>query len=128
MDNLTGTVVTGTVKSIAKFGAFITLPDGKTGLVHISEVANTYVDDVSRFLTQGQEVQVKVIAVDENGRLKLSIKQAQAPKRPPHTPHPTAQVKPPVDPFEQKLKAFLSESDSKIAGLRADHRTRSRKR
>ena len=70
-----GTIVEGTVKTITGFGAFVLLPDGQTGLVHISEVAPTFVTDIRRHLTEGQTVKVKVLAVNE-GKISLSMKQA----------------------------------------------------
>ena len=147
MDFTVGSILEGKVQSIAKFGAFITLPDGQTGLVHISEIAGTFVKDIHDFLSEGQSVQVKVIAVDAPHRISLSIKQAQ-----PDTARPagavSADAKPPVRrpaprcrtapqpqrsgelSFEEKLKAFLSESNRKIAGLKqySDHKTKSRRR
>lgn len=78
-----GAIFDGKVTGITKFGAFVALPGGRSGLVHISEVAYSYVNDVSEFLTVGQEVQVKVISVDENHRINLSIKQTlPRPERP----------------------------------------------
>lgn len=70
-----GSIIEGTVSGITKFGAFIELPDNKTGLVHISEVADVYVNDVNDFLKQGQKIKVKVLAINENGRIGLSVKQ-----------------------------------------------------
>ena len=75
-----GSVLRGKVTGIAPFGAFVELEGGKTGLVHISEVSNEYVDDISKHLTSGQSVKVKVISVDENGKISLSIKKALAEK------------------------------------------------
>lgn len=132
MEFTTGAVLDGKVKSITNFGAFIALPENKTGLVHISEVSNTYVSDVRQFLSEGQEVKVLVIG-NENGKLNLSIKRLEA--KPQREVRPV-KVAPPAEPktadqlFEEKLKAFMSESDSKISSLRsvADHRTRSRRR
>ncbi len=69
-----GTVLDGKVTGITKFGAFVDLPEGKSGMVHISEISNTYVENVSDFLTVGQEVKVKVININENGKIGLSIK------------------------------------------------------
>ncbi len=69
-----GTVLEGKVTGLAAFGAFVELPDGKTGLVHISEVSSEYVSDVKDHLKEGQTVNVKVIA-SENGKISLSIKQ-----------------------------------------------------
>ena len=144
MELTVGTVLEGKVKSITNFGAFIALPENKTGLVHISEVANAYVSDVRQHLTEGQDVKVMVIG-NENGKLNLSIKRLEskpqrnvAPGSParPASARPARPVTPPPAPktadqeFEDKLKAFLTESDSKISSLRqySDHRTKSRRR
>ena len=165
MELTVGAVLEGKVKSITNFGAFISLPENKTGMVHISEVANTYVSDIRQHLTEGQDVKVMVINLD-GGKVNLSIKrlepkpqreggnfrgapregfrsngprrentapQAAAPSTPrPARPAPT----PPPAPktadqlFEEKLKAFMTESDSKISSIRqySDHRTKSRRR
>lgn len=78
-----GAILDGKVTGITKFGAFVGLPGNRSGLVHISEVAYSYVSEVSEFLTVGQEVKVKVIGIDDNGRINLSIKQTQpAPPKP----------------------------------------------
>ena len=74
-----GSVLEGKVTGITKFGAFVSLPEGKSGLVHISEIAYSYVNDVKDHLKEGQEVKVKVIGIDENGRINLSIKKAMDP-------------------------------------------------
>ena len=144
MELTVGAILEGKVKSITNFGAFISLPENKTGLVHISEVANTYVSDVRAHLTEGQDVKVMVLSA-EAGKINLSIKRLEArpqsqerpaPSRPagnrPARPAPT----PPPAPktadqlFEEKLKQFMSESDSKISSIRqySDHRTKSRRR
>lgn len=72
-----GNIVEGTITGIAKFGAFVELPDKKVGLIHISEVANEYVSDVNDYLKVKDKVKVKVITIDERGKIALSIKQAQ---------------------------------------------------
>ena len=79
MDPQVGSILEGKVASITKFGAFVALEGGKSGLVHISEIANTFVNDVHDFLQEGQEVKVEVIGVDANNRINLSIKQAAPP-------------------------------------------------
>ena len=145
MELTVGTVLEGKIKSITNFGAFVALPENKTGLVHISEVANAYVSDIRQHLTEGQDVKVMVIG-NENGKINLSIKRLEArPQRDsaPRGTMRTAQaprterpVTPPPAPktadqlFEEKLKAFMTESDSKISSLRqySDHRTKSRRR
>ena len=144
MEFTVGAIVEGKVKSITNFGAFISLPEGKTGLVHISEVANSFVSDVRQHLTEGQDVKVMVISTDNN-KLNLSIKRLEAkpqrenrenaPRReaPQNRPPRTAPTPPPAPKtadqlFEEKLKAFMSESDTKLSSMRADHRTKSRRR
>ena len=81
-----GSIYEGKVTGITKFGAFVLLPMGKSGMVHISEVANTFVDDINNFLKEGQTVTVKLIAIDPQGRINLSIKKAlpqpEQPQRP----------------------------------------------
>ncbi len=148
MELTVGAVLEGKVKSITNFGAFVALPENKTGMIHISEVANTYVSDIRQHLTEGQDVKVVVIG-NENGKINLSIKRLEpkpqrtdAPRRefrsgsqPQNRPARQAPVQPPAPKtadqlFEEKLKAFMSESDSKISGIRqySDHRTKSRRR
>jgi len=141
MELTVGTILEGKVKSITNFGAFVSLPENKTGLVHISEVSNTYVSDIRAFLTEGQDVKVMVIGT-EAGKLNLSIKRleqkpqksfqrqgAPAPRRD-RTPTPPPAPKTADQLFEEKLKQFMSESDSKISSIRqySDHRTKSRRR
>jgi len=139
MELTVGTVLEGKVKSITNFGAFVALGENKTGMVHISEVANAYVSDIRQHLTEGQEVKVMVIAVDGT-KINLSIKRLEAkPQREerPAAPRPSRNTPtPPPAPktadqlFEEKLKAFMSESDSKLSSVRqySDHRTKSRRR
>ena len=74
-----GSVLDGKVTGITNFGAFVALPGNRSGLVHISEIAYSYVSDVHDHLAEGQEVKVKVIGVDANNRINLSIKQAAPP-------------------------------------------------
>lgn len=74
-----GSVVEGKVTGLTKFGAFVDLGDHTTGLIHISEVSNTFVNDISEFLEVGQQVKAKVVSV-ENGKISLSIKKLTAPK------------------------------------------------
>ena len=133
-----GTVLEGKVTGITKFGAFVALPEGKSGLIHISEVANTYVNDVHEFLTEGQTVKVKVLSISPEGKISLSAKRAEEQKSAParqsyrrteERPRPTAPAQAvanaPYVPtrsgdqgFEDKLKQFMQESDSKMSGNR----------
>ena len=184
MELTVGAVLEGKIKSITNFGAFVALPENKTGMVHISEVANAYVSDIRQHLTEGQDVKVVVIG-NENGKINLSIKRLE-PKpqrenagnfqrreggnfqrreggfqnreggnfqrreggsfqprenggfqnrdreqsRPQRAPVQPAAPKTADQLFEEKLKAFMTESDSKLSGMRqyADQRGRSRRR
>ena len=74
-----GSILEGKVTGITKFGAFVELPGGKTGMVHISEVASTYVKEIKDFLTENQTVKVKVISISEEGKVALSIKKVAPP-------------------------------------------------
>ena len=74
-----GVIVEGVVTGLTKFGAFVELPGGNTGMVHISEVASTYVKEITDFLSEGQTVKVKVIGISDDGKISLSIKKAQEP-------------------------------------------------
>ncbi len=175
MELTVGTVLEGKVKSITNFGAFVSLPENKTGMVHISEVANAYVSDIRAHLTEGQDVKVMVIGT-ENNKINLSIKrlepkpqrennggrqgfrggnngggfqrreggfqpreggyqpreqgQAQGQNRPQRAPVQPAALKTADQLFEEKLKAFMTESDSKLASVKAysDHRSKGRRR
>ena len=93
-----GAILEGKVTGITKFGAFVSLPGGKSGLVHISEIAYSYVSDVNDHLSEGQDVKVKVINIDENNRINLSIKQAQPRRVLPLSVTAPAQAVPPVPP------------------------------
>lgn len=130
-----GIVLRGKVTGIAPFGAFVELENGKNGLVHISEVASTFVDDISKHLSVGQSVKVKVISVDERGKIALSIKKASedgAPKKK-REPRPktSGQLKGAPEvfefsgkksmsdmSFEDKLLKFKQDSDEKIQDLK----------
>ena len=128
-----GEIVEGTVKSLTKFGAFVALDANTTGLVHISEVAHTYVSDLHEYLTEGQTVKVMVIGLD-NGKINLSIKRTlPAPTRQQsQRPRGGAQQRqaPQQKSFDDMLKQFMSESDSKMSSIRAysDHKTKTRRR
>ena len=134
-----GSVVEGVVSGITNFGAFIELPEGKTGLIHISEVADEYVKDVHDFLTEKDKVKVKVVAIDEKGKIGLSIKQLQEKKadepaaaeresrpsfRAPRSNLGGRDFRKPgrygasSASFEDKLSKFLKDSDERLTDLR----------
>ena len=75
-----GAIIEGKVKTITNFGAFVDLPENQIGMVHISEVASHYVSDIRQHLSEGQTVKVKVIKIDEKGKIALSMKKAEEPR------------------------------------------------
>jgi len=108
-----GKIVEGKVTGITNFGAFVELPDGEVGLVHISEIAEEYVKDINDFLKINDLVKVKVISVDLKGKIGLSIKQTvETVKRRP-APRKKFEVS-----FEDKLNRFLKDSEERQQGLR----------
>lgn len=143
-----GNILEGKVTGITSFGAFVDLPDGNTGMVHISEVAPTYVSQIKDHLTEGQIVKVKVLTIAENGKISLSIKKAMEkpqehnnhggnrPSRPHTRPprRPVAPAKPVTSPgnfewqsapktstnasFEDMMSRFKQTSDDKISDLK----------
>ena len=126
-----GTKVAGKVSGITNFGAFVDLGDKQTGLVHISEVSNTYVKDIHDVLQVGDEVQVKVLKIGDDGKISLSIKQAMPkPKNSEQNNrrnnnhqgkqqrfHGNNQNHPKKD-FDALLAGFLKESDERLTSLK----------
>ncbi|WP_062051239.1 S1 domain-containing RNA-binding protein [Bacillus sp. JCM 19034] len=142
-----GSKLQGKVTGITHFGAFVELPDGSTGLVHISEVADNYVKDINEFLKVGDEVTVKVVNVEKDGKIGLSIRKAQdRPERPANSERPTRssqqrpprpqgggprpqggsrggsqrqnQSRPTTLSFEDKMSRFLKDSEERISTLK----------
>jgi S1 RNA binding domain protein len=137
-----GSKVSGKVTGITNFGAFVELPGGVTGLVHISEVADNYVKDINEHLKVGDEVEVKVINVEKDGKIGLSIKKAK--ERPPvkegereqrpRTSRPSygggggggnrgknqnrSDQRPVKETFDQKMSKFLKDSEDRLASLK----------
>ena len=123
-----GDICEGVVTGVTKFGAFVKLDDGTTGLVHISEVADTFVKEVSDFIKMGDKVKAKVVNIGDNGKVGLSIKQA-APKP---APQPAQRNFPPreregfqpkpafkqTEDFEDKLAEFMKSSTEKLNQLK----------
>ncbi|MFA6548774.1 MAG: S1 RNA-binding domain-containing protein [Candidatus Margulisiibacteriota bacterium] len=111
-----GAEVEGKVTGIAPFGAFVELPEGKVGLVHISQVSDTYVKDISKHIKAGDIVKVKVLGVAKEGKYDLSIKQVGKPvwqQRPPRRSR-EAGDRPAPGTFEDKITQFLKQSDEKL--------------
>ncbi len=127
MERTEGSICEGKVTGITKFGAFVSFPDGRSGLVHISEVTNTYVNEITDHLAVGQTVRVKILCTDDKGRLNLSIKKAaETPAA--DRPQQRSRTVPPVytaprhepsaeESLDDKIKAFMKDSESRQAGM-----------
>ncbi len=121
-----GKIVEGKVSGITGFGAFVQLPEGKTGLVHISEVAVEYVKDIKDYLKENQEVKVKILSVDDKGKISLSIKKAVengSTKRKKMTTRPadidwSQKNKPKELSFEDKMSKFKQDSDERMQDIK----------
>ncbi|MGJ7913670.1 S1 domain-containing RNA-binding protein [Neobacillus sp. LXY-1] len=124
-----GSKLQGKVTGITNFGAFVELPDGSTGLVHISEVADNYVKDINDHLKVGDQVEVKVLNVEKDGKIGLSIKKAkdrpEAEKRHSHShsqrprqgrANDRSNNRP--ENFEQKMAKFLKDSEDRLSSLK----------
>ena len=156
MELVVGAILEGKVTGITKFGAFVALPGGRSGLVHISNISDSYVNDINDFLSVGQEVKVKVMNIDQSNRINLSIKHAQPQEDKPartggrpsgprernsyrsggsanrsrssSTGNARSASREPQT-FEDKLKQYMAESESKLSSLsRYNDRGRSRRR
>lgn len=118
-------VVEGVVTGITKFGAFVQIGED-SGLVHISEISNNYVEKVEDFLEKGQKVKVKVVNVDKDGKIGLSIKKANPPKenKKPMDINWMKKEEPKDLSFEDKMAKFLKESNEKIESVRQRNNSR----
>ncbi len=124
-----GQIFEGVVSGITAFGAFIDLPGGQTGMVHISEIADTYVKDINVYLKLNDKVRVKVLSVDEKGKISLSIRKVEVKKK---TSRPaeidwTEILRPQqVTSFEDSLSKFMKESEEKLSSIKSRESKRSR--
>jgi S1 RNA binding domain protein len=115
-----GNILEGKVVNITNFGAFVEI-EGQTGLVHISEVADSFVKDIREHLKEQDIVKVKVISIDDNGKISLSIKQANVQKKsvkPVEVEWGTEKAKPSVSNFEDKISKFLKDSEEKMQDVK----------
>ncbi len=122
MTLMAGNIVEGTVVNITNFGAFIEV-EGKTGLVHISEVADSYVKDIRQHLKEQDKVKVKVISIDDNGKMSLSIKQANMnlPKKsvkPAEIDWKANEKKKSAGNFEDIMSKFLKDSEERMQDVK----------
>lgn len=128
-----GNIYEGKVKSITQYGAFVDINGGGTGMVHISEVANTFVSDIKDHLTENQDVRVKVIGINEQGKVSLSIKKTlenqqekpqQRPRRQNDAPRRANVWEPKKQPpmselsFEDMLTRFKQNSEERMCDLK----------
>ncbi|MFP7300252.1 S1 domain-containing RNA-binding protein [Neobacillus niacini] len=127
-----GSKLQGKVTGITNFGAFVELPDGSTGLVHISEVADNYVKDINDHLKVGDQVEVKVINVEKDGKIGLSIKKAKdrpeaqarshshsnSHSQRPRQNRSNDRNAPRVETFESKMAKFLKDSEDRLTSLK----------
>lgn len=130
-----GTIVEGKITGLTAFGAFVSLPDGKSGMVHISEVSNSFVKDIKEFLKEGDTVKVKVVGISEEGKISLSIRKAEEPQRDtqqkrggrpqradrPRNPHVwqgQQKVQKEAMSFEEMMAQFKQASDEKMSDLK----------
>jgi len=132
-----GAILEGKVTGLTAFGAFVSLPDGKSGMVHISEVSSSFVKDINDFLKEGQTVNVKVVGISEEGKISLSIRKAEpqkerasydrkdaATQRPRRNDRPRANVwqgqptKKEATSFEDMMAQFKQVSDEKMSDLK----------
>ncbi len=121
-----GEIVEGTVTGITNFGAFIQLPEGKSGLVHISEISHDYVEKVADYLKKDQKVKVKILSVTKEGKISLSIRQAK-PKtnKPAEIEWTKPDEKQKFMSFEDKLNIFLKDSSEKMNQIKTRDNKRS---
>ena len=141
-------IVEGTVSGITSFGAFVKLPGGVEGLVHISEIANEYVTNIENYVTLGETIKVKVLGRNDRGKYDLSIKKVEGNKPPSVKNESEEQVSSPsgpsspkrtmsnkvgryrkidkanLNPFEEKMMNFLKKSEEKLIDLKRNIQTK----
>ena len=132
MELTVGQVLEGKITGITAFGVFVDIGEGKSGLVHISEVSRSYVNDLNEIVKVGDEVKVKILNIGEDGKISLSMKRALEPEKREHTERrerkPAAPVKPEnfvwtpkkaeSESFEEMMNRFKQTSDEKFSDLK----------
>ena len=109
-----GQIVEGKITGITRFGAFMEISQGVTGLIHISEVADSFVKDVNDFLKENDIVKAKVISISEDGKISLSLRKANETSKPKQ-----------VDlSFEDKLAKFLKDSEERLLDIKRNHESK----
>ena len=127
-----GSLTSGKVQSVMPFGAFVALPDNKSGLVHISEITSEYIENINDYIKVGETVTVKVLDIDKSGKISLSIKKAK-PKND-EQKKPAGKVRPAdIDwsgssdkdlSFEDKLSKFKKDADEKMLALKRSNESK----
>lgn len=114
-----GSIVEGKITGITKFGAFVELAEHVSGMIHISEVSNTFVNDISEFFQVGQNVKALVVST-ENGKISLSIKKLQQKEKVSQKRDNEVYKKPEQQPlsFEEMMAKFKQSSEEKISDLK----------
>lgn len=132
MELTVGQILEGKITGITAFGVFVDIGEGKSGLVHISEVSRSYVNDLNEIVKVGDEVKVKILNIGEDGKISLSMKRALEPEKREHTERrerkPAAPVKPEnfvwtpkkaeSESFEEMMNRFKQTSDEKFSDLK----------
>lgn len=128
-----GDITTGKVQSVMPFGAFVSLQDNKSGLVHISEITSEYIENINDYIKVGDTVKVKVLDIDKLGKISLSIKRTE-PKKKEHSKKPEGRVRPAdIDwsdnsgkdlSFEDKLSKFKKDADEKMLALKRSNESK----
>lgn len=124
-----GQIVEGTVSGITNFGAFIELGEGKTGMVHISEIADAYVKDINAYLKINEKVKVKVLSIDEKGKIGLSIRQAQEIKKSsrPADVDWSKELRGSTrggESFEEVLSKFMKDSEERLLDIKRNRESK----
>lgn len=115
-----GDIVKGRVTGLAKFGAFVSLEDGKSGLIHISEISNDYVEKVEDYLSKGDEVEVKVIDIGKSGKISLSRKALEKKDHKKQgQPVEFTFERPKADSFEDMMASYLKDANTKMDAIRS---------
>ncbi|HLR21239.1 MAG TPA: S1 RNA-binding domain-containing protein [Tissierellaceae bacterium] len=113
-----GKVVEGTVTGITNFGAFVQLPEGKSGLVHISEISHDYVEKVTDYVKKGEKVKVKVLSITDDNKISLSIRKTKPKSSQPAEFEWTNQDNQDNMSFEDKLSQFMKDSNERMDQLK----------
>ena len=133
MELSVGTILEGKVKSITNFGAFVALPENKTGMVHISEVARNYISDINEHFKVNDTVKAKILNIGDDGKISLSIKRALEPEKTQERPRKERRTYEQPKPdgsytwmpkknepasFEEMMNRFKQTSDEKFSDLK----------